>query len=371
MMTTTEYSNLLFYEASLKAKDPSIPAPTGTAIISNNERAAYVIENTLMGGKGTDWQKQALRNATVRNLQMNVSGGGNTAKYFISGGYQKDDAMMYHSNYDKINLRTKLDLQLSPRVKFTVNLNPSYIKRERPSVNYIDFVRFQSFLPVYHSATTAAFVSQAAQWANVKAGDFVQARHFNCRVYSGLMPDGSLWTTTSATDPFNTANNTPKSIMETRKITSNDYRLLSSAELTFTIIPGLDFKSLASAYAATSNTLDFAKRNSSKDGDINRGQYNNRLTTDLLSENTLTYIKQIRDHSINVLAGFTAQKTRVKDEQTVGLDYPSDNITTLNTALQIDKAGSFNTKNTIGLLSYLGRVMYSYKNKYLLSASIR
>lgn len=371
MMTTTEYSNLLFYEASLKAKDPSIPTPTGTAIISNNERAAYVIENALMGGKATDWQKQALRNATVRNLQLNITGGSNTAKYFISGGYQKDDGMMYHSSYDKINLRTKLDLQLSNRVKFTVNLNPSYIKRERPSVNYIDFVRFQSFLPVYHNATTAAFVSQVPQWANVKPGDFVQARHFNGRVYSGVMPDGSLWTTTSATDPFNTANNTPKSIMETRTITSNDYRLLSSAELTINIIPGLDFKTLASAYAAISNTLDFAKRNSSKDGDINRGQYNNRLTTDLLSENTLTYIKQIKDHSINVLAGFTAQKTRVKDEQTVGLDYPSDNITTLNTALQIDKAGSFNNKTTTGLLSYLGRVMYSFKNKYLLSASIR
>jgi TonB-linked SusC/RagA family outer membrane protein len=72
-----------------------------------------------------------------------------------------------------------------------------------------------------------------------------------------------------------------------------------------------------------------------------------------------------------VLAGFTSQKTTIKDEQTVGLDYPSDNITTLNTALQIDKANSFNTRNQIGLLSYLGRVSYSYANKYLLSASFR
>jgi len=85
MMTTTEYSNLLFYEASLKAKDPSIPVPTGTAIISNNERAAYVVENTLLGGKGTDWQDQALRNATVRNLQLNISGGTKASKFFVSG----------------------------------------------------------------------------------------------------------------------------------------------------------------------------------------------------------------------------------------------------------------------------------------------
>ena len=371
MMTTTEYSNLLFYEASLKAKDPSITPPTGSGIITNNERAAYIVESTLLGGKGTDWQDEALRSATVRNLQMNVSGGKKDVRYFISGAYQRDQGMMNHSEYDKFSLRTKLDGDLGKRVKFSINLNPSYIKRERPSVNYIDFVRFQSFLPVYHNDVTAAFVSQVAQWANIKPGDFAQARHFNGRVYSGVMPDGSIWVNTSAVDPFNTANNTPKSIMETRTITSNDYRVLSSGDLTLTIIPGLEFKTLASAYVSYSNALDFAKKNSSKDGDISRGQYNNRLYIDLLSENTFTYKKQIKDHSLNLLAGFTAQKTKIKDEQTVGLDYPSDNITTLGTALQIDKAGTFNSRTPIGLLSYLGRVLYSYQNKYLLSASVR
>ncbi|MET0392162.1 MAG: TonB-dependent receptor, partial [Chitinophagaceae bacterium] len=380
MMSTTEYTNLLFYEASLKAKDPSITPPTGTAIIANNERAAYIVESVIMGGQGTDWQEQALRDATVRNLQVNVSGGKKEVKYFISGAYQKDQGMMYHSEYDRFSLRSKLDVQLSRRVKFSFNLNPSYIKRERPSVNYIDFVRFQSFLPVYHTAASAAFVNQAAQWANIKPGDFAQARHFNARAYSGMMPDGTMWTNSAALDPFNTANNTPKSIMETRTITSNDYRVLSSGDMTINILPGLDFKTLGSVYMSYSHALDFAKRNSSKDGDINRGTYNSRLYIDLLSENTLNYTKKIKDHSFSVLAGFTAQKTKVRDEQSVGLDYPSDNITTLNTALQIVQPsidangvlqGTYNLKNQIGLLSYLGRVTYDYKNKYLLSASYR
>jgi TonB-linked SusC/RagA family outer membrane protein len=371
MMTMTEYGNLLFYEASLKAKDPSIAPPTANQIMSANERAAYVIENTLMGGHATDWQQEALRNANVRNLLLNVSGGSSKARYFVSGAYQKDEGMMYHSEYDKFSLRTKLDLQLSNRVKVSFNINPTYIKRERPSVNFIDFVRFYSFLPVYHDANTAAFVGQVAQWASVKPGDFAQARHFNGRVYSGLMPDGSMWVNTTATDPFATANNTPKSIMETRTITSNDYRVLSSGDLTINIAKGLDFKTLASAYVTYTNALDFAKRNSSSDGSVNRGQYNDRLYVDLLSENTLTYSKKIKDHNFNVLAGFTTQKTNIRDEQIVGLDYPSDNITTLNTALQLDKANTYNTKTPIGLNSLLGRVTYSYKNKYLLSASFR
>lgn len=380
MMTTTEYTNLLFYETSLKAKDPSIPPPTGTGIIANNERAAYIVESVIMGGQPTDWQDQALRSATVRNLQMNVSGGKKDVRYFISGGYQKDQGMMFHSEYDKYSIRTKLDAQLSKRMKLSFNLNPTYIKRERPSVNYIDFVRFQSFLPVYHTDATAAFVRQSPLWPNVKAGDFVQARHFNGRVYSGLMPDGSTWTTASPTDPFNTANNTPKSVMETRTINSNDYRVQSSADFTVNILPGLDFKTLASIYMNYTNVLDFSKRNSNRDGDVNTGTYQNRLFIDLLTENTITYTKKIKDHSFNFLAGFTAQKTKTNFEQAVGQDYPSDNITTLSTALVVvqpsidangNLQGTYNVKTQTGLLSYLGRITYDYKNKYLLSASFR
>lgn len=379
MMSVTEYTNMLFYEAALKSKDPSITPPTGSAIISNNERAAYVLENQILG-QATDWQKEALRNATVRNLQVNVSGGSRALKYYISGAYQKDQGMMYHSEYDRFSLRTKLDAELSKKVKLSFNLNPSYIKKERPSVNFIDFVRFQSYLPVYHTETSAAFVNQDPLWVNIKPGDYAQARHFNGRVYTGLMPDGSLWTTTSASSPFNTANNTPKSVMDTRTINTNDYRLQSSGDLTVNIIPGLDFKALGSIYVNYTTGLDFAKRNSNRDGDVNRGVYTNQFTTDVLSENTLNYTKKIKKHSIGLLAGFTAQQTKVKLDRQVGLDFPSDNIPSFNTAKQIEQPsvdadgnlqGTYTFRYREGLLSYLGRVLYSYDNKYLFSASFR
>lgn len=373
MMTTSEYSNMLFYEAALKSKDPGITPPSGSGIIANNERSAYIVENTVMGGVATNWQDQALRNAAVHNIQVSASGGKKELKYYLSGGWQKDQGMMYHSEYDKFSLRSKVDFLLSKAVKLSFNINPSYIKRERPSVNYIDFVRFQSFLPVYHTSASAAFVNLVPQWANVKPGDFAQARHFNGRIYTGFMPDGSFFNTTSASDPFNTANNTPKSIMETRTIKTNDYRVTTAGDITVNILPGLDVKSMGSVYVNYTSGLDFAKRNSNKDGDINRGVYSDRLFIDLLLENTATYTKQFGGHSINVLGGFTVQSTRIKDEQITGLDYPSDNITTLSTALQVDqdKANTFNRRSQIGLVSFLSRLTYNYQNKYLLSASYR
>jgi len=380
MLSMTEYGNLLFYEASLKAKDPSVPALTVNQIMAANERAGYVIEQTLMGGRPTDWQQEALRSGAVRNLQLNVSGGSRTARYYISGAYQKDQGMMYHSEYDRFSIRSKLDIELSKRIKLSFNLNPTYIKRERPSTGFIDFVRFYSFLPVYHNEVTAAFVNKNPLWANIRPGDFAQARHFNGTVYTGIMPDGSNWVTTSPTDPFNTANNTPKSVLETRTITSNDYRVQTSGDLTINILKGLDFKTLGGVYVTYSSALDFAKRNSNREGELNRGQYNDRLFIDLLSENTLTYSKKIGDHSFNLLAGFTAQKTTITDEQAVGLDYPSDNITSLNNALQVqlpfvdangNQQGTYTLKTRTGLLSVLGRLTYNYKSKYLFSASLR
>jgi TonB-dependent starch-binding outer membrane protein SusC len=370
VLTTSEYTKLLFSEATLRAADPSVT--TATALqITTAERAAYIVENDIMGGVATDWQQQAIRDANVKNLQFSVSGGSKSLKYFISSGYQNDQGMMYHSEYEKFNIRGKIEVQLSKRVKLNLNINPSFNKRERPSVNYIDFIRFPTYLPVYLTDATAALVAQNPLYPDVKAGDFNQARFFNGRVYSGTMPDGSIWTNTTAITPFATANNTPKSVMETRTITSNDYRVLSSADLNINIASGLDFKTTASTYVNLTTGLDFAKRSSNRAGDVNKGVYNNRLFIDLLNENTLTYNKLIKDHSISLLVGATVQKTNIKNEQTTGLDYPSDNITTLNTALTIDQANTFNNTNQIGLLSYLGRVNYGYKSKYLLSASYR
>jgi TonB-linked SusC/RagA family outer membrane protein len=381
VMTVSDYTRLLYDEAALRYKDSAAYTVGFTAaqlasfsnnrgnLITTAERAAYVIENTITGP--TDWQEEALRTGVNKNIQLSATGGSKTMKYFVSGGYQKDEGMMNHSNYEKFNFRTRFDAQLSKRAKLGVNLNPSYTKRERPSVNFTDFYRFLSYIPVYHTDASAAFVSQSALWPNIKAGDFAQARHFNGRVYNGLMPDGSTWTNTAAIDPFATANNTPKSIMETRSINGNEYRMQASMDFTFNILPGLDFKTQASGYINYATSLDFAKRNSSQDGVVNQGVYVNRTNTSLYNENTFTYNKKIKQHSINAVASFTAQKDVFKDEKITASDYPNDNITSLNTALVINRDSSYNRRFTEGLLSYLGRINYSYANKYLLSVSMR
>lgn len=372
MMTTTEYTNMLFYEAGLKLQDPSVTPPTLTQIASTNERAAYIFEKDYRGGVGTDWQREAIRGANVKNVQMNVSGGNAGVRYYISGGYQNDQGMMYHSEYERYTAKAKIDAQLSKKVKLSFNFNPSYIKRERPATSFTDFFRLQSFLPVRVDQSLINFIRQDPNYANVQVGDFAQANMFNGRVYSGVMPDGSNWVTNAVSNPFATSNQSPKSVLDTRTITSDDYRALTSGDLTFNILPGLSFKTLASAFVRYSSGLDFAKSNSNRAGDVSKGVYTNTLFIDLLSENTLSYNTKIKDHSFDLLAGFTAQKTKIKNEQTTGTNFASDNITTLNNGtVTLDPLQTFNNKLSRGLLSYLGRVLYSYKDKYLLNGTFR
>jgi hypothetical protein len=369
--TTTQYMNNLFYEAALKSMDPSVPTPSGQLIATNNERAGYIIENELYGGRGTDWQSQALRTGLFQNVQLSAAGGKNDIKYYISGGYQKDQGLMRNSEFDRFTVRTRMDVNLSSKVKLVMNINPSFSRRESPSINYTTFVRYASFLPVVHNQATLALVGQNPQWANLQLGSYAQPRHFNNLNYAGYMPDGSYWNPGAQSDAFNSSTNSPSSILNNTSINNDEYRLQSSADLTIKLFKGLDFKSLATLYVNNSNAINWSNRNAEADGLVSRGAFTNNSFVDLLSENTFTYNKVIKDHSINVLAGFTSQLTKTRNDQAIGYDFADDNIRTLNQAGIIDRAGTNGTTNQIGLISYLGRVNYNYKSKYLLSSSFR
>lgn len=370
LMTFSDYVRLLYKEADLRATDPTVAAGS-INVTSDNEKAAYVLENTIQNGKSTDWQLEGIRKiALLKNYQMSVSGGKKDLIYYISGNYQDEQGQMYHSNYTKMGLRAKLSGQLSKSVKFNVNLNPSYAKTERPSVNYTDFIRFPSWLPVYHTDATVAYVHQNPQWATLSAGDWAQATHFTNLPYSGELPDGTIWSTGSSS-PSTSANNTPKSIMERNMRNEQNYRMLNSADLTINLIKGLDFKSSGSVYFAYTENTDLTMKNAKKDGDPNIRIFTGNMSIDLLSENILTYKRSLGKHDINTMLGFTAQKRRNNFRGIYGSSFPSDNILTLNNGTQYDVNGTYTRSESTGLLSYLGRLNYSYNDKYLVSVSIR
>jgi TonB-linked SusC/RagA family outer membrane protein len=390
LLTTTEYTELLFRERALRITDPAIQAEgvtnpnalnifyQGSATKINSLIAAYIVEKTMLGGRGYDYQGEVLRNAEFKNIQFGASGGSKSMKYYISAGYQGDQGIMLKSNFQKLNFRTKFDIELSKRVKLNINLNPSYTAKESPSENLTNFWRYPFWLPYQHNALTAAFVNQNAQWANIRSGDYAHPRHFIGLTYNPVYPDGSILYMPdgstfipAAGSPSNSAQNNPMASLLSHDINAKSYGLQGGSTLNINLLPGLDFKTMNTVYVKYDTKFDWSDRNAEGDGIVNKGIYFDNSYVDLLTENTLNYKKDFGEHSFDILAGYTAQNTKNTATQTTGLDYANDDFNTLNNALFIDKAGTFGSKSQIGLLSYLGRVNYAFKSKYLLSVSYR
>ena len=233
-MTDTEYLKMLMREKSLRVNDPDYPINvTSDTSIASGDRAAYIIENTMRGGHGTDWQSESLRPGLFNTATLSATGGKKEMTYFISGSYQKEEGMMYKSSTERYSFRTKLDITLSKNVKLSVNLNPSFAKKETPEENFTNFARYPSFLPVYHNASTAAAVNTVAQWANIKPGDFAQPRHFAFVNYDGYMPDSSYFS--GIASPSGSAQNNPRSAVLNSDINTNTYRLQSSVDLNINV----------------------------------------------------------------------------------------------------------------------------------------
>ena len=93
------------------------------------------------------------------------------------------------------------------------------------------------------------------------------------------------------------------------------------------------------------------------------------LDKDWVIEHTLNYNKTIADkHAFNVLGGYTVQKSSGEYARVNAQNFPNDVVRTVN-AGQI--VGGSNTEYVNSLISYLGRINYSFDNKYLLTATIR
>lgn len=379
MMTSSDYVRLLYAERDMKKLDPTVVQSQNTISTGNN--AMYLIEQELLGGKGTNYQDEVLRTGIYKTVALSASGGTKSTKYYVSLGYNGDEGMMIHSNYEKFNFLTKLDMELTKKVKLAINMNPQYSTKEAPSENFTNFIRYPSFLPIVHNDLTDAFVGQNSQWTYLKAGDYANPRHFNGLTYpsmgmTGLLPDGTIMVAKSGVNPFGSAQNNPVGSLERQFDNLDEFRFQGGATLTINLTPGLDFKTMASTFTKFSNRLEWANTDATGDGVANKGVYTKQSFIDLLSENTLIYKKIFGDHSFDAVAGFTAESTKTKNQTIIGQNYPSDNIRTLNNALLVTipvptVSPNANVDNQIGLLSYLARLNYSYKDRYLLSMSIR
>ncbi len=380
IMSSTDYVTKLYAEDALRKADPlwTTVAPYNygatTASISKF-MAQYIIEKDVLGGEGTNYQKAALRKAFYQDIQFNVSGGSKKNKFYISTGYQNDQGLMLRSEFKKLNFRVKFDSDITDKIKLSINLNPSNTKTERPGINYIDFTRFPSLIPIYHTQASADFINNNPGGAgrNIKVGDWGEDDDFANLAYSGFTPGvpgvPSVPYSTASATPFTTSNNNPMRALLLQHDNNNQFRFQGSVGLDFAISKDFGFKTTQSIYYRDSRRLETGATNAVKIPTSNYATYTNQNYFDFLTENTFSYKKSIGNHEVTAIGVLSLQSTRQQLMNTTGTGFPSDQIQNLKFASLVSIGNQYDT--TVGLLSALTRVNYSYKDKYLFMASYR
>lgn len=361
LLDTDGYTNMLRnerqinenYLAGLQGREPGVIDFTG--------REKGMREVARQSGE-IDWQKEGLRGlATIKNYQLNVSGGKEGTTYFVSGQYIEDEGLLKDNYLNRFNFNSRLKTKLNEKLTLDINIRPSYTKRRRSSVSFTDFARTYTFLPVRHTEYTSGITGYPV-------GSYAHGRHFNNIPFNYIDENGVQQNFTASL--WGTNNNNPVARMESDYRFQHDYRLLSNFALDYRITKRLRFRSSGGVNVDYSNYERFRTSEAEFTGQA-IGQDNSSMQVRFLTENTLNYKYNKGDHDVDALAGITYQRTNYKNMNLYGTQFPSDYIHTLNAANLIDAEQSFTRKESITLLSFLARLNYAYKGKYLVSLAAR
>jgi TonB-linked SusC/RagA family outer membrane protein len=303
------------------------------------------------GLRYVDWQDESFRAAPFQNYEVSASGGTDAVRYFFSGSYLNQAGVLLNSGYKNYSARANVEVNASKKFKVGINLAPTYSETNSPLAEGKDNQLHHIFNMTPIVEDTAGLLSGAGKNS----------------VYS--------WASSSVS-PVAFLNNT----INFTKMT----RLLYSMYGEYTIIPGLSIKSTLN-YDEVNNNFkryisDYVAGNIANylnsPGKSSSGTYNGYKKQNFVTENTLNYYKTIGGkHYLSAVAGMSYSYNHIESYtlSTAG-GFANDDLTTLNNAIA-STAGVTVTGNTTEsnntMLSYYGRVSYSYLDRYLVTGSFR
>ena len=303
---------------------------------------------------GTDWQDEVYRNGGLQNHQLSVSGGSETIRYFVSGGYMDQKGIVVNTEYKRYNLRSNLDLKLTSWLSAGFNLNVIKDKGNVPPVG--EGTRFGDILGQVIN-TVARFdpatpVYDADGNYNFKA---LKGGPDNSKIYA----DNDVW-------------NPMASALETK---AEKNRIINeiSTFLEFKLVEGLTLRITG---AASLNNTDEKHYYSTKTqpgrgisglGDLSTDKYEYYQNSNILTYNKIFN----KRHNLTLTAVAEQQLIQGKSSYINAQGFFSDNtgIDDLGGASQINERYNASFKQSLN--SFLGRVNYVYDGKYMFTASYR
>ena len=293
-------------------------------------------------GEGTDWQDEIFRTAPIQNYQLSFSGGDDKTTYAISGGYFSQDGTIINSYFRR----------LSGRVNLTRKINDRFTAGTHLTLNR-------------SNSNTLLTGTDGGGGTGVVLGAIMMSPTV------GIYEDAEQTRYTQVNDGILL----PNPVATAREIDnlSTITRFLGDIYGEYEIIEGLTAKvSFGADLLANKGNYYEPSIIYQGSGNGGRGVVSSFQSTNWLNENTLTYNKTFgEDHSLNLLGGITFQGNRTEFVSASAQGFVTDALR--QNSLQ--SAAVYNQPVTRtpewGLVSYLGRINYGLRDRYLFTLTGR
>jgi TonB-linked SusC/RagA family outer membrane protein len=301
---------------------------------NNNERQRPDFADPTLSGVGTDWIDALLQTAWMKNYSVSYSGGNEKSNYYVSGGVFDQDGIVLNTSYRRYTLQFNNEAKVRSWLKFGNNLTLSSDVKKNGSYNVLNTLASLPTQPILNDDGTYSGPGNEAKF------------------YGDLRnPIGTVNLEENTTTGYNALGNIFAEVSLFNKVT-------------FKTLGGIDFKFW--------DTMSFSPKYDWKPIPVPnsyRGEGSNKSLT-YLWDNTLTYMDTFNEkHNLNVMIGSSAQNN-VYNYLTGSIkEFLSDDYNQLNNGLLDPTVGG--SKNEWSLLSFFGRVNYTFDNKYLLTATVR
>jgi len=297
-------------------------------------------------GQGTDWYDLILREAPIQDYNFNLQKGTESSRINFSMGYFNQQGVLKETGIERFSSKLGVETDLTDAIKLGVSLQPTYISQNRASTN----LNREDVLGV-------------SIWANPISTPYDENGNLKSYIVAPQSKYHSAWSFAN-----------PLFVLQEVSSQQKSFQNLGLAYLEWNILPNLRFRSSLNTILEASKFFEYVPSTvggSNRPPTIGTGRSrNSRFNSfDWLVENTINYDLSFGDHSFNSLLGYTVQKYNANGINLNASPYPNDLITTINAAQTIDSWGE--SVNEWSMISYLGRINYSFKERYLLTATFR
>jgi len=288
-----------------------------------------------------DWQDEIYRRGSIQNYSLSMQGRNEATSYAFSASYNKNESVLIATNFEKLTARVAVDHRFTKNVTVGSNITYSRI--------------LNNGVPTDGREGTAAGIVIGALSENPFRMDMnTQARFRRAGVPQQYIDN---YVSAHLSNPDNIADNTQldKNI---NRVIGNMYADISLTDwLSFRSTLGLDFYTLTDQQFYSSQTPW---------GNLNNGiaSVANNNARNLVSENYFTLSKNFDLHRFNLVAGFSYQNTKSDFHRTEARSFQNE-ILGYNSLQGASEFLSSSSADELVLLSYLGRLNYSYDERFL------